>query len=222
MGFSFNYHILFTSIHSARGDYHKYWLITYEKRISGWYKYLSFSPFPLFLAVFSAAHWQLLQISQKKKFGWLALCPWRLTHSVDRERLLRRCLHYQNKPKNHMVVSIRENNKIQWGITRVYRREYIPFPGPPVENDPPPPKRVCKTVTANESFSFLQPPGTSNASATWVFGESAACLQSPPTYSLCTGAGCGTGGKSASKGSATESSSEWSTPEAASTILGAV
>lgn len=30
----------------------------------------------------------------------------------------------------------------------MYRREYIPLPGPPALNEPPPPKRVCRVARA--------------------------------------------------------------------------
>ena len=56
--------------------------------------------------------------------------------------------------------------------TRVYRREYMPFPGPPALKEPPPPISVFNTVIAVDAFVSFHPPANSNASTTFATGES--------------------------------------------------
>ena len=62
-----------------------------------------------------------------------------------------------------------------------YRREYMPLPGPPAENESPPPSKVCNTHTGTRSAS-CQPP-VSNANAMDASGAlSTINFFSPPTY----------------------------------------
>ena len=54
----------------------------------------------------------------------------------------------------------------------MYRREYIPLPGPPAEKLPPPPISVFSTVIAVEALWSFHPPANSKPRTTLVTGES--------------------------------------------------
>ena len=80
----------------------------------------------------------------------------------------------QNKPLSsyEWLYAVEEN--IQWlrFKTFVYKREYIPLPGPPAENDPPPPISMFKTANANMSwsvyFELWKPIERCSSSGNWV------------------------------------------------------
>lgn len=50
-------------------------------------------------------------------------------------------------------------------------------PGPPVENEPPPPSRYCSTMEEQAPFTLRQPPANSKPSTKWVMGPARNCLQ---------------------------------------------
>ena len=61
----------------------------------------------------------------------------------------------QNKPVSayEWLYAVEENIQCLRLSTFVYRREYIPFPGPPAEKEPPPPRSIFKTAKENISGS---------------------------------------------------------------------
>lgn len=59
--------------------------------------------------------------------------------------------------------------------------EGVSSPGPPAENEPPPPMRYCRTVITTEPLTSLQPPGASNPSMQWVTGPATNCLHTCST-----------------------------------------
>lgn len=55
-------------------------------------------------------------------------------------------------------------------------------PGPPVENEPPPPSRYCSTMEEQAPFTLRQPPANSKPSTKWVMGPARNCLQGEASH----------------------------------------
>mmetsp|Transcript_1173 Transcript_1173/g.3866 ORF Transcript_1173/g.3866 Transcript_1173/m.3866 type:complete len:304 (+) Transcript_1173:464-1375(+) len=106
--------------------------------------------------------------------------------------------------------------------TLMYRREYMPLPGPPAEKLPPPPMSRFSTVSVVADFRSRHPPSKWKAIDMCVRLSSPLTPAYPPKYFVGSSAAPSPGGRAARSGSAICFSCSWSHPAAASTNLGAV